>query len=155
MNTFEITIERKAEDSWPVVANYHQAGNLPVRKEGKLQIDEAILRGRPTPLSYGQALGQAIFRDKVRDAFVSALAAADEPLRVLLSVEDEPLRRLRWERLAAPFDGNWDFLALHQRTPFSLYLPSVTDRRTTYRPVARNALDETERRITVTVAQDR
>ena len=43
-----------------------------------------------------------------------------------------------WERLAAPIDGGWDFLSLNQRTPFSLYLPSVTDRR--FPPIGRRDL---------------
>ena len=47
---------------------------------------------------------------------------------MLLSVEDSDLRTLRWERLCAPIDTRWQFLLLNQRTPFSLYLPAVTDR---------------------------
>ncbi|MBE9144276.1 hypothetical protein [Planktothrix mougeotii] len=47
---------------------------------------------------------------------------------MLLFVEDEELKTLYWQRLCAPVEGNWQFLALHQRFPFSLYLPSSTDR---------------------------
>ena len=51
-------------------------------------------------------------------------------LRILLVVEDPALQPLRWERLCAPDGmGGWDFLALDQRTPYSRYLPSLTDRR--------------------------
>lgn len=73
-------------------------------------------------------MGQALFRDDVRDAFVRARAESDDNLRVLLFVEADDLRVLRWERLCAPIDGGWNFLALDQRVPFSLYLPSQTDR---------------------------
>lgn len=36
---------------------------------------------------------------------------ASEHLHVLLFVEDTTLRTWHWERLCAPFDGSWDFLA--------------------------------------------
>src|SRR5690606_13753232 len=59
-------------------------------------------------------------------------ASADtqqKPLHVLLSVEVEELREVRWERLCAKLDGGWKFLRLQQRTPFSIYLPSQIDKR--------------------------
>ena len=62
----------------------------------------------------------------------------DNRLRVLLTVEDEGLRPLRWERLCAPFDGGWDLLALNHAVPYSLYLPSITDRR--FPPMGRRDL---------------
>ena len=76
----------------------------------------------------------------MRDALARARAetADDDRLRILLTVEDEELRSLRWERLCAPFDGGWDLLALHQEAPFSLYLPSITDRR--FPPIGRRDL---------------
>ena len=40
--------------------------------------------------------------------------------------------------MCAPFDDGWDFLALNQRAPFSLYLPSLTDRR--FPPIGRRDL---------------
>jgi hypothetical protein len=44
---------------------------------------------------------------------------------VLVSVESEELKTLRWEWLCGPVDGDaWDFLSLDQRVRFSLYLPS-------------------------------
>ena len=61
---------------------------------------------------------------------MQALARSEDRLHVLLFIEDPELKDLRWERLCAPLDGaRWDFLAREQRTPFSLYLPSQTDRR--------------------------
>ena len=40
--------------------------------------------------------------------------------------------------LCAPLDGKWDLLALDQRVPFSLYLPSLADRR--FPPIGRRDL---------------
>src|SRR5262249_42739729 len=60
-------------------------------------------------------------------------------LRVLLGVEAKPLQGLRWERLCAPVDdARWAFLATFQDAPFSLYLPSTTDRR--FPPFTRDEL---------------
>ena len=140
MSTFEITIQRKSGDTWPVVVEQSASGVfLPVRKEGTLQLDrEGLLLSQPDPKAYGTILGQAVFRDDVRDAFVQAVTKSDDCLHVLLFVEDAELRTLRWERLCAPLDGRWDFLGLNQRVPFSLYLPSVTDQR--FPPIGRRDL---------------
>ena len=139
MNTFEITIQRKSGDGWPVVVEHSKAGVfLPVRSEGLLQLDQIELRMQTGPLDYGILLGQALFRDDVRDAFARARAESADNLRVLLFVEADDLRTLRWERLCAPLNGTWDFLALDQRVPFSLYLPSITDRR--FPPIGRRDL---------------
>src|SRR4029453_7047536 len=130
MHTFEITIQRQAGDGWPVVVEHSTAGVfLPVRNEGVLHLDPVELRSQTTPQDYGTVLGQALFCDEVRDAFVRARTGSDDLLHLLLCVEDPGLKTLRWERLCAPLDRGWDFLALDQRVPFSLYLPSLTDRR--------------------------
>ena len=138
LNIFEITIQRKAGDAWPVVVEYRASGDLPVRKVGRLALDQALLLRQVTPQEYGRALGEALFDDALKMAFTSALKIAGDDLRVLLFVEDEGLRSLRWERLCAPLDGGWALLALEQRTPFSLYLPSATDRR--FPPIGRRDL---------------
>src|SRR5262245_52133427 len=127
MNTFEITVQRRAGNAWPVVVEQSASGVfLPVRDEGLLQADleefKTQLNCQGTPREYGALLGQAVFREEVRDAFVQALAKSDDRLHVLLFIEDPYLKRFRWERLCAPLDGGWDFLALNQRVPFSLYL---------------------------------
>lgn len=127
-STFEITIEQKSGNAWPVVAIYGRPGALDVRNEGRLRIDRVALTAKATPQEYGTLLGQALFRDDVREAFVRARAASEDHLRVLLSVEANELKVLRWERLCAPLDGGWSFLALDQRVPFSQYLPSQADR---------------------------
>lgn len=138
VNIFEITVQRRTGDRVPVVVEHRQSGGLPVRNEGRLELVEEVLRAKVTPLDYGRALGQALFRDDVRDAFGRGLAHAGDRLHVLLFVEDEELSSWHWERLCAPLDGVWDFLSLNQRTPFSLYLPSITDRR--FPPIGRRDL---------------
>src|SRR4249920_3535043 len=58
---------------------------------------------------YGRILGEAVFRNGIRDVFQRTLARAQEArqsLHVLLSIEADPLRPLRWERLCAPLDGD-------------------------------------------------
>src|SRR5262245_20903080 len=122
MHNLEITIQRKSSDVWPVVVEESAtAVFLPVRHEGTLQLDLTELASQPTPKDYGLVLGRSLFRDEVRDAFVQALTKSEDSLRVLLFVEADDLKTLRWERLCAPVDRGWDFLALTQRAPFCLY----------------------------------
>ena len=103
----EITAQPKRGDVWPVVVECSQPGVfLPVRSEGVLEVDEIKLREQPTPLNYGAMLGKALFRDRVRDAFVSTLRGSKDDLRVLLFVEVDDLKTLRWEQLGAPLDGD-------------------------------------------------
>ena len=107
MNTFEITIQRKAGDSWPVIAEQSRPGSyLPVRTEGVLNVDPERLLALLDPLAYGTHLGQALFANGVRDAFTRALADSSHDLRVLLFIEADDLRTLRWERLCAPLSNN-------------------------------------------------
>lgn len=129
MDICQITIQRRVGEQTPIVVESSQDGDLPVRNEGHLDLSEETLIAQVTPLDYGRILGQALFRDDVRAAFVRALARAGERLHVLLFVEDVPLSRWHWERLCVQIDGAWNFLVLNQRTPFSLFLPSGTDRR--------------------------
>jgi CHAT domain len=142
MNTFEITIQRKADNLWPVVVEQSASDVfLPVRDEGVLQVDLQELKAQllqSTPKEYGTLLGRAVFQEHIRDAFVQALAKSDGRLHVMLLIEDSELKGLRWERLCAPLDAKWDFLSLNQRVPFSLYLPSITDRR--FPPIGRRDL---------------
>ena len=145
MSTFEITIERQTEAGWPVVVERTRPGAvLRLRAEGMLELgaeaEQALLAAAIEPKRYGEVLGRALFREEIRDAFARARAetADHDRLRVLLTVEDGALRSRRWERLCAPLDGGWDHLALNQDVPFSLYLPSMTDRR--FPPVTRHAL---------------
>jgi len=138
MNIFEITIQRKLGATWPIVVEGRRSGVLPVRVTGQLFLDETRLLAAVEPQAYGQLLGEGLFREGVRDAFTRALGAADDGLHVLLFVEDDGAKSWRWERLCAPMDGDWSFLALDQRTPFSLYLPSAVDR--LFPPIGRRDL---------------
>lgn len=124
MPTLELTLQRKTDNGYPVVAALTRSGGfLPLRREGTLSLDiEKLAELQFEPLAYGTALGQALFVNEIRDTFVKALG--DEPLRVLLSIEAPDLRALDWHRLAAPFDGRWRCLATQQNTPFSLSVPS-------------------------------
>lgn len=125
MPTLELTLQRKTEDSYPVIATLTRPGGfLPLRRERTLNLDAAALKDLQfEPLAYGTVLGKALFVDEIRDTFREGLAGG-EPLRVLLSIEDPDLRAIDWHRLAAPFDGRWRFLSSQQNTPFSLAVPS-------------------------------
>ena len=81
MHVFEITVQRKDGDTWPVVAEYSPPqGQLPVRSTGRLFVDVEQLLREPTPLDYGTFLGRALFRDDVRDSFVRALSQSQDVL---------------------------------------------------------------------------
>ncbi|WP_445633987.1 CHAT domain-containing protein [Nostoc sp. DSM 114161] len=145
MNTFEITIQRKSENNWPIVVEHTRFGELlPLRSEGTLELSaenfQQLISFLGQPKDYGKLLGKNLFRDDVRDAFVGAMRESDEPLRMLLFIEasDPQLRTLRWEKLCAPIDGEWELLALNQRVPFSFYIPAITDRR--FPPIGRRDL---------------
>ncbi len=143
MNTFEITIQRKVGQDWPLVIRHIPGEHaLALWSRGKLEIDPRELESlSPTSRAFGESLGKALFRDDIRDAFVRAVAEAKSAgvaLRVLLFVEAEDLRSLHWEQLHAPLDRGWDYLLLNQSTPFSLYLPSQIERR--FPPIGRRDL---------------
>ena len=92
---------------------------------------EQLLTLALDPLAYGTVLGKALFSEAVRDAFVTARNESGDDLRTLFVVEDEELKPLHWERLCAPIrsGGKWGLLGTDQRSIFSLYLPSLADRR--------------------------
>jgi WD40 repeat protein len=146
MHTFIINVQRRLESRWPVVVEHTANGVfLPVRDEGvfepppdtgpDLEAFKNRLAALPSPKEYGTLLGQAVFQGAVRDAFLEALTRSEGRLHVLVFVEEPELQSLHWERLCAPLDKHWDFLALDRRVPFSLYLPSLIDWR--FRPIGR------------------
>ncbi|WP_189523649.1 hypothetical protein [Nostoc sp. PA-18-2419] len=92
MNTFEITIQRKSGDHWPIVAEHTRADELlPIRSEGTLMVTledvQQLTSLLARPKDYGTVLGKALFQAQIRDGFVSALRESQEPLRVLLFIE--------------------------------------------------------------------
>ncbi len=146
---FEIAIQRKFGKSWPVVVRVKQPDGLTTHTEGTLQLSEDDLiqlkEAQENYLEYGTRLGKALFRDQVRETFVRTLGQSSQecPLRVLLSNEadgKDEVRTLHWERLCAPIDagGGWNLLARDQRVPFSLYIPTIIDRR--FPPIGRRDL---------------
>jgi hypothetical protein len=134
----EITIQRRVSGGWPIVAERHRPGTLlPVRSEGRLELSAEP--SSSVPRAYGSGLGQALFRDAIRDALVQARNDEPDGLRVLVFVEADELKAWRWEWLCAPVGSTaWDFLRLDQRVLYSLYLPSLTER--AYPPLGRNDL---------------
>src|SRR5262249_26827201 len=95
----------------------------------------------------GLLLGRWLFGEEVGRLFRDALAATpdggdDDRLHILLSLEAPSLRGLNWERLCGPVggprDGGWDYLGLHQRTPYAVYVAGTTGRR--FPPVGFSAL---------------
>ena len=133
MNILEILIQRQAPDGWPVVAKFNQTGDfLPRRWEGTLKLDERdLLPVQLNPLAYGVHLGERLFCDSIRDALREARAGSPDRLRVQLIIEAPELRHWRWETLCGPIGvgGKWQHMTLDQRSLYSLYLPSLTDRR--------------------------
>ncbi|WP_242048435.1 MULTISPECIES: eIF2A-related protein [Nostocaceae] len=145
MNTFEINIQRKLGKHWPIVVEHSRPGELlSSRSEGTLELTAEDLQKLTSllgqPLEYGTFLGKALFKEEIRDAFIRALHNCDAALRVLLFIEatDPELRTLRWERLCGKIDDSWRLLTLEQRTPFSFYIPAITDRR--FPPIGRRDL---------------
>lgn len=88
---------------------------LAIREEGRLVIDVAALMGCATPRAYGRALGEALWQGSTLGAWQRARARGRERLHVVHVVLAPELRALRWERLCAPFDTDWDFLRCDQR----------------------------------------
>ncbi len=97
MHTFEITLRRLYEGSYPLIVEESQGdAQLPIRVEGALKLDQAQLAALETDSEdYGRTLSEALFRDEIRDAFVEALARTEARLRVLLFIEEQSLRGLR------------------------------------------------------------
>jgi hypothetical protein len=147
MNTLEIIVQRKTESGWPVVVEESSPDSLsPLRHETSLtltpdDLTALLLRLRDSqidPAGYGAELGRFLLQGDVRAAFDRARASSPNGMRVLLTIEADDLRPWHWERLCVPDNGHWDLIGLEQRLPFSLYLPSVTDRR--FPPISRRDL---------------
>ncbi|MEG4923449.1 CHAT domain-containing protein, partial [Microcoleus sp. F10-D1] len=147
---FEITIQSKSGDSsWPIVVRCKQPDGLTIHSKETLELNQddlnKLTQQQENEREYGTHLGKALFRGAVYDTFVRALSKSsqDSVLRILLSIEaadNDPIKTLHWERLCAPIDadGSWHLLARDQRVPFSLYIPTIIDRR--FPPIGRRDL---------------
>jgi hypothetical protein len=135
MDVFQITIERQSIDCWPVLAELRGADDLVEQQvSGAFRLlpdaRENLMELELLPEQYGMMLRRALFGGAVGTLFSQARWASKDGLRVLLAVEADDLRDLRWERLCAPFsDSDWGQLALRQQSPFSPYLQSVSNQR--------------------------
>lgn len=133
MSVFKLTVQYQTSDGYPVVAEFSQTDRFPVRAERRLRLDEDTLLDLQTcgdSNTYGRILGQTLLQGAIWESFVRARAASADRMHLLLCIEPTELRVLSWERLQVPVgDERWDFLALDQSVPFSLYMPSSTDRR--------------------------
>ena len=102
----EITIQRQADDGYPVVVEESQPGTfLPIRTESLFQLNQQTLISQGSSLAYGTVLGQALFQGSVRDALTRARTETQTGLRLLLAIEDSDLKTLHWERLCIPVAG--------------------------------------------------
>ncbi|MBD1877302.1 CHAT domain-containing protein [Coleofasciculus sp. FACHB-T130] len=147
---FEITIQSKSGDSsWPIVVRCKQPDGLTIHSKETLELSQddfnELTQQQENEREYGTLLGKALFRGAVYDTFVRALSKSSQDcrLRILLSIEaadNDEVKTLHWERLCAPIDADedWDLLARDQRVPFSLYIPTVIDRR--FPPIGRRDL---------------
>jgi WD40 repeat protein/energy-coupling factor transporter ATP-binding protein EcfA2 len=147
---FEITIQSKSGvSSWPIVVRCKQPDGLSIHSKETLELSQEDLnkltQQQENEKEYGILLGKALFRGSVRETFVRALSKSSQDcrLRILLSIEaadNDEVKTLHWERLCAPIDadGDWHLLARNQRVPFSLYIPTIIDRR--FPPIGRRDL---------------
>ena len=147
---FEITIQSKSGvSSWPLVVRCKQPDGLTIHSKETLELSQddlnKLTQQQENEKEYGILLGKALFRGSVRETFVRAISKSSQDcrLRILLSIEaadDDEVKTLHWERLCAPIyaDGDWHLLARNQRVPFSLYIPTIIDRR--FPPIGRRDL---------------
>jgi CHAT domain-containing protein/energy-coupling factor transporter ATP-binding protein EcfA2 len=130
VSALQITIRRKLTDGWPVIIDCIPAGaSFPMRAVSQLSIDDTLRmelsRHAMDRLAYGTLLGQRLFQGDSYAAFMQALGAADERLRVTLAVEDPELKSLQWERLCGPLRGGaWGPLALEEGVSYFFHVPS-------------------------------
>jgi WD40 repeat protein/energy-coupling factor transporter ATP-binding protein EcfA2 len=147
---FEITIQSQSgENSWPIVVRCKQPDGLTNHAQETLKLTQEdfilLTQYQENQKEYGTLLGKALFQGSVGQTFSRALSknGPDCLLRVLLSIEageNDKIKTLHWERLCAPIeaDGSWQILVRDQRVPFSLYIPTIVDRR--FPPIGRRDL---------------
>jgi len=129
MHMFRITLRPKVGPAWPVLAEQWAAGSADAgRDDGEFALDPVELLQHEPGREYGEVLGRGLFRSDILEAFVAALARSGDCLHVQMFVDAPDLRAIRWQYLCGRLDREWRILARDQRTPFSLYLPSASDR---------------------------
>jgi formylglycine-generating enzyme required for sulfatase activity len=133
MYALRIALKPKSGATWPWFADLIRPDDLlPLQYDGQFNLQLGPLQMTSDLRQYGKLLGEALFQGDLREAFTNALAGARKEgwLRVQLHIDrDAPeLRSLHWERLLAPIDGRWEFLALNQSTPYSIFQNSRSDR---------------------------
>ena len=133
-------VERRLQPNevWPITVEYRPSLSLSMsvqRTDGTFAYDPDALMAADSVWSrdYGTILGKALFRENIKDLFARARAETPDgqSLHVLLSLEAASLRTLNWHFLCSPVgtSGEWDYLGLLPRTPFSLYQAGATDGR--------------------------
>lgn len=129
---FRIRIQDKqSETSWKVCLELHQNETQALlTKEGNFQFQQEDFR-KLQNLSikdYGIYLGKALFQNELYNFFMRAFDISDQSMKVALSIEvdesteSQKLKALHWERLCAPIEDSWEYLALNQRLPFTHYV---------------------------------
>lgn len=92
-------------------------------KQTSLELD------RSNPEQVGQALFEALFSGKIRDAYVRAWALSEAQmgghLRLHLRIDKDAaeLHAVPWEILHYPIEGDWFPLATDAKRPFARYVP--------------------------------
>jgi WD40 repeat protein len=150
--TFEVTFYPAPSGAieFPTTAIYRPAEtrNLAVQRVGGVfrhdeSLQRQLLDAQIDHRDYGLALGRTVFQGPVQGLFLTALGDTPpgEPLHVLLALEAVALRELRWERLLGPWpgEGEWDFLALNQRTTLAVYVAGATQQK--FPPVGLGAIN--------------
>jgi WD40 repeat protein/energy-coupling factor transporter ATP-binding protein EcfA2 len=146
MNTYEIQIRKSGKGNWSIECiNRLDNGINHVTGEFKIANWEELdgLADDPKQSKdYGERLGKALFDDVISRDFAAAVSKSnhEQPLRVLLYIEAEELKALRWEKLCAPNENKeWFFLRLEKRLTFSIYVPSPIDI-SRFSPISRHNL---------------
>ncbi|MFB2920618.1 CHAT domain-containing protein [Aerosakkonema funiforme] len=126
---FEITIQRKHEDYWPVVVTFKGRDGLRKHAEGDLRLTsdqfEKLIKFRSQ--KYGEELGKALFNGNVYELFLESFEQdSSTTFRLLLSItaEDPEIKTLHWEWLCVKIKGTWKFLSLSNQIFFSQYIPT-------------------------------
>ncbi|MBE9001862.1 CHAT domain-containing protein [Nostoc sp. LEGE 12447] len=154
MNIFEIIIQSRTEEqseteySWPVVVKYTPFNGYSIEAKYTLKLNSnydqelRAIENDGKLKKYGTILGEALFSNSIRISgtdvnekktsletdFSKALPKDEKCLHVLLRVDADDLKHLRWERLRAPINNTWDYLARNNKTPFYHYIPTMIER---------------------------